>query len=61
MQTMKKRKQQPNRLSVRSSTRNRTDAPVTTLQGAMNIPLGTALTWMHAATVRLRKLLGGES
>ena len=25
----------------------------------LNIPLGTALTWMHVATVRLRKLLGG--
>ena len=31
------------------------------IAGELNIPLGTALTWMHAATVRLRKLLGGES
>ena len=43
MLTMNKRKQQPNRLSVRSSTRNRTDAPVTTLQGAMNIVLSLAM------------------
>lgn len=25
----------------------------------MGIPLGTALTWMHVATVRLREILGG--
>ncbi|MGN0833994.1 MAG: RNA polymerase sigma factor [Kiritimatiellia bacterium] len=27
----------------------------------LGIPLGTALTWMHVATVRLRKSLGGKS
>lgn len=30
------------------------------IASVMRVPQGTALTWMHVATVRLRKMLGGE-
>lgn len=36
------------------------ELPFKEIAEQMGIPLGTALTWMHAATVRLRKTLGGE-
>ena len=35
------------------------EIPFKEIAEELNIPLGTALTWMHVATVRLRKLMGG--
>ena len=36
------------------------ELPFKEIADVLGVPLGTALTWMHTATVRLRRLLGGE-
>ena len=36
------------------------ELPFREIADELGVPLGTALTWMRAATLKLRKMLGGE-